>query len=1086
MKKSFQKGSWTIASLIVVLLAFAFTAMAQTSNGTIAGVVTDSTGAAVTNATVVVTNVQTGETHKAGTNSVGAYRFDSVLPGIYNVAVTAPGFAETKLTNLTVNGSVITSANATVRPGAQETLTVEAEGQTLQTETGEISNTISTREVQDLPIQGFNPYSLATTLPGVTTVTSVGLTNGTAFSVFGTRPRADNFLIEGSDNNDAGIAGQGLQPENLDAIKEVTFLTNSYDAEWGHGGGSVSNLIFKSGTNNWHGAGWDRILNSSLDANDKSAPIFDSTKAKYRENLFGFDIGGPVIKDKLFVFGSYQWDKWRSTANLGTLTVPTAAGVAVLQSLEPNTQIANYLQAIGSLRGVSNFTNIPLGNDPNTDAARPDVQVGDVQRSLPAAYDNPEMDLKGDYLPTQKDTISLRYIKSNFTAPYDIFNYPDQLAGFDTTQYGESHNAGVTWTHNLTNSMLNELRASYGRIGFTFDFTPQTYANPLALGPTIDIAGVSGFGAPSGDPQGRFHNTYQLQDALSWTKGKHFFKFGFDVENVRVRDAVPFNFYGAIGYNPAPGTGYTGLADYIDDYSGTGNNSVSQNFGSPIVRPNLYEQAYYFQDTWKLRPNLTVNYGLRYEYSGAPANDLPYPAMNMANWDDIATRTKEIPDSGEFGPRFGFAYTPRFWQSLFGDNKTVIRGGFGIFYDGIFTNIVDNIQASSPNAASPQIFAPASGGRGYSQWSTGFQFLDPTPSPFGTADPITPHLLSPETLQWNLNVERELPGHMVATLGYIGTRGEHLFANSNINPVLFSTGSRLDENRGFIVLRDNTGDSVYHGLIAELERQFAHGLLFRASYTWSRFEDDSSEIFTAGNWSSYPSVSYPEDRKLTDWGLSAFDHRQRMVFTYVYDVPKWHAESALAKGASAVTNGWQVMGVTSFQTGNPYNPEIGYDWNGDGISNDRPNIGNPAAPLQNWAVDGAFWFGAPAGTLCEGSSWWNTGNDCKVVSSSWAHWVLPAFGSAGNASRNSLMAPGYEDWDFGIQRTIKVHESQQFDFRAEMFNVFNHGNTGTPTASLVDEPYQTPGQPAVVNPLFNYPYTVTGHRNIRFYLKYSF
>jgi len=1073
MIKSFQKGSWTIASLIVFMLAFALTAFSQTSNGTIAGVVTDSTGAAVTNATVVVTNVQTGETHKTGTNSVGAYRFDSVLPGIYQVAVTAPGFAETKLTGLTVNGSVITSANATVRPGTQETLTVEAEGDTIQTDTGEITDTISTREVQDLPIQNLNPYELATTLPGVTTVTTVGLTNGTGFSVYGTRPRANNFLIEGSDNNDAGIHGQGLQPENLDAIKEVTFLTNSYDAEFGHGGGSVSNLIFKSGTNTWHGAGWDRILNSSLDANDKSAPLTDSSKALYRENLFGFDIGGPIKKDKLFVFGSYQWDKWRSTANLGTLTLPTAAGVATLQSLLPNPQISELLQAIGSLRGLTQTQLIQLGN------GRPAVEVGSVQRSLPAKTDNPELDLKGDWLATKSDTISLRYIKSDFTAPYDIFNYPDQLPGFDTTQYGASHNAGITWTHTFSPTLLNEVRASYGRIGFIFDFTGATYANPLALAPTVGIDGISGWGAPSGDPQGRFHNTYQLQDALSWTKGKHFFKFGFDVEQVRVRDAVPFNFYGSISYTD--GGGYTALANYIDDYSGTGSTSVSQQFGNPVVRPTLDEQAYYFQDTWKLRPNLTVNYGLRYEYSGTPANSLGYPAIDPTNIDNYTAAVKEKADGSDFGPRFGFAYTPRFWQSLFGDNKTVIRGGFGVFYDGIFTNIVDNTAATSPNAVSPTI-VNSKVGRGTPDWSGQFANLNLSPSPYGTQDTMSAHLLSPETLQWNLNVERELPGHFVATVGYVGTRGEHLFANNEINPLDPNTGFYLDPNRGFIVLRDNSGASSYHGLIGEVERQFTHGLLFRASYTFSRAEDDTSEIFTSGNWSSYPLVQVPEDRRATDWGLSAFDHRQRLVFTYVYDVPQWKGAEGLEKPVAAVVNGWQLMGTTQFQTGNPENIEVGYDANGDGITNDRPLLGNPSAPLNTYAWDGT-WCGYAPGTYISGPALWNDG-DCSpaaLVSKNSVHWIVPAYGQNGNVSRNSMLTPGYEDWDFGIQRTIKIHESQQFDFRAEMFNVFNHGNTGTPATTLTSIP--DPGQ---FNPFLNYASTVSGHRNVRFYFKYSF
>ncbi|HEY3929247.1 MAG TPA: carboxypeptidase regulatory-like domain-containing protein [Candidatus Koribacter sp.] len=1083
MITSFRKGSWAVASLLVVLLAFAFTAFAQTSNGTIAGVVLDSTGAAITNATVIVTNVQNGESHQSATNSVGAYRVDSVLPGVYNVAVTASGFAETKLTNLNVSGSVITSANATLRPGAQETLTVEAEGETLQTETGEITSTISTREVQDLPIATLNPYALAVSLPGVTTVTTDILTNGVGFSVYGTRPRSNNFLIEGSDNNDAGIHGQGLQPGNLDAIKEVTFLTNSYDAEWGHGGGSVSNLIFKSGTNTWHGAAWDRLVNSSFDAEDKQDVLNGSSKDKYRENIFGFDIGGAIKKDKLFFFASYQWNKYRSNTNLSPLTIPTADGIATLQALLPNPRVTEYLQALGGLVApTANLPALPLGN------GRSDVAVGTYQRNVPSDFDNPELDLKGDWLISKNDTLTLRYIRTHFSTPIDTLNYPSQFPGFDTLQYGNSHNAGITYTHVFTPAILNEARLSYGRIGDFFDYTAQTYANPLALAPTVGISDASGWGQPFGDPQQRFHNTYQAQDALSWTVGKHFFKFGFDYEQVRVVDGVPFNFYGTINYSGAPG--YSGLADYIDDYSGTSSVAAAINYGSPKVYPHLNAQAYYFQDTWKLRPNLTLTYGLRYENSGTPGNSVNYPALNWSQIDNYQFVQKETPDNTNFGPRFGFSYTPRFWQGLFGDNKTVVRGGFGVFYDGIFTNIVDNTQASSPNVLSPQIENFVTTGRGTANWSSSIASLTPTGSPYDTEDTIVSHLLSPETLQWNLNVERELPGHFIATLGYVGTRGEHLFANDEINPIDANTGFYRDPNRGFILLRDNQGDSIYHGMIGELERQFSHGLLFRASYTWSKLEDDSSEVFTVGQWSSYPQVQYPENRKATDWGLSAFDHRQRFAVTYVYDLPKWSAENnAFEKGlAAAFVNGWQVQGQTSFQTGNPENIEVGYDSSGDGITNDRPSLGNPSAPLTSYAWDGS-WCGGPAGTYVDGPSLWFEGT-CVPVSKNSVHWIVPAYGQAGNVGRNSFISPGFEDWDFGIQRTFKIHESHQIDFRAEMFDVFNHGNLGTPTlnngignAATLN---LTSISPSGSQTFLNYPLTTTGSRSIRFYIKYSF
>ena len=293
---------------LVVLCALG--AIAQTSNGTIAGVVTDSTGAAIVNAKVTATSAATGDVRTTTTNSVGAYRFESVLPGTYLIEATADKFSVTKLSSVQVVASIITSVNIQLKPGASsETIEVTAQAEQLQTENGEISSTITASEVHNLPISSLNPYALAATLPGVVTGAATNMSNGTNFTVNGNRARANNFLIEGQDNNDAGIAGQGLQPLNLDAIQEVSVMTNSYAAEFGHGGGSVSNLIYKSGTNNFHGAAWELHNSSALDANDHYNNAYDVAKAPYHENIFGFDLGGPIVKDKLFFFTSYQWDK---------------------------------------------------------------------------------------------------------------------------------------------------------------------------------------------------------------------------------------------------------------------------------------------------------------------------------------------------------------------------------------------------------------------------------------------------------------------------------------------------------------------------------------------------------------------------------------------------------------------------------------------------------------------------------------------------------------------------------------------------------------------------------------------------------
>jgi hypothetical protein len=1098
-----QTRLWTKICLIaLVAVLMAGLSFAQTSNGTIAGVVTDASGAAITNAKITATSKATGEVRNGQTNAVGAYRFESLIPGPYSISVSAPSFATTTLNNVMVVASVVTAANAELKPGsATETITVEAQAETLQTESGDVTHTINNTAVSSLPISNLNAYSLATTLPGVVTVaSSVDMTNGTAFSVNGTRPRANNFLIEGQDNNDAGIKGQGLQPANVDAVREVSVLTNSYAAEFGNGGGSVSNLIFKNGTNDLHGALWDKHLNSALDANDHYNNILGAPKTKYRENIWGFDVGGPIKKDKAFFFVSHQWDWYRSSTTMTDVLLPTAAGHDTLVSLLDNAtaaqqaQINTMLQAYGNARGLAGTGKtrpIQLGPDPFTGATRPDIEVGPYTRTgVPASSNSGEFIAKGDYLITQNDTLNLRYVRSAGTWPYDTTNYPDQLPGFDAMQYGASHNAGITYTHIFTPSLVNELRVSYGRIGFTFDFRPETYANPLAMGPTVSVGDLASWGAPSGDPQGRFHNTMQYQDALSWQKGNHSFKFGVDMQDVRVRDAIPFNFYGSIGYASAGNV--TALANYIDDFGGK-SASASITFGSPVIRPEMLAQGYYIQDTWKIKPNFTLTYGLRYENNGTPANTLPYPAIDPSDMGnpDYLRRIEQKADNNNFGPRFGFAYTPHFWKGVFGEDKTVIRGGAGIFYDGIFTNILDNTAATSPNAVAPSTTSMVNGAnpRGTPNWvwTSLLPTLSPVQSPYALIEPISANLQSPVTYQWNFNIERELPGNFTLTTGYVGTRGLHLFSNTEANPYT-ETGDRLYPDRGRIVLRDNEADSIYHALNVNLSRRFSHGLQAQLAYTWSKMIDTGSELWTGGNFSSFPLVQFPYGRGTYDRGLSAFDRRHRIVLSYIYDIPKLKVssfhENAVYAAVGQILNGWQISGTTAFQSGAPGNVEVGTDINGDGISNDRPSMGNPAAPLTSWAWQ-------YNGQWCEGVEWANTWDPCNPVDPTSVHWLVPESGVGTPVGRNSFTMPWIQTWTFAATKNIKMGERQGLEFRVEMFNPFNHGNTGIPNLTLITGTSWAQSMnngnggigPATFGDL---AITSGGYRDIRLQLKYTF
>ncbi|MDP9267647.1 MAG: Plug and carboxypeptidase regulatory-like domain-containing protein [Acidobacteriota bacterium] len=332
--------------------------MAQTSRGTIAGTVTDQTGAVVIGAKVTATDSLTSESRTTTTNDTGGFRFDAITPGVYNIEITAATFAPMRLEKLPVPGSVVTSVNPKMKLGAStETVNVIETGEQVQTESGELSKVITQQQITELPIPSLNAYQLALTLPGVVSVSSRDdFTNGTSYSVNGLRPRANNFLIDGFDNNDNAIQGQGLQPQNVEAISQVTVFTNSYAAEFGRGGASVTNVQFRSGNNGWHGGVWEQYQGSRLDAlTTTQAQSGLDRVPQYVQNLFGFRLGGPIVKNKLFVFGTSQWTRFFGAFQGSTLTLPTATGydtLAAVAAANPGT-VQNQIDLLAATTGVT-------------------------------------------------------------------------------------------------------------------------------------------------------------------------------------------------------------------------------------------------------------------------------------------------------------------------------------------------------------------------------------------------------------------------------------------------------------------------------------------------------------------------------------------------------------------------------------------------------------------------------------------------------------------------------------------------------------------------------------------------------------
>ena len=430
--------------------------------------------------------------------------------------------------------------------------------------------------------------------------------------------------------------------------------------------------------------------------------------------------------------------------------------------------------------------------------------------------------------------------------------------------------------------MLNELRMSSMAVLDLLFGLEAGYGvnNPLAIGPTVTINSVQCWGIQTNIPQGRFHNTYQLQDAFSITQGSHSMKVGFDVAQVRVRDAVPFVFYGSFSYQLS--SGYTSLGNFMDDFSGTSSASLTKNFGNNIARPTLTNQAYYVQDHWKATPSLAVDLGLRYRvrrsaFSTTSPTRLSISTILPASraTSAVSCRVPVKPNYKNFGPRIGFAYTPG------ASNKTVIRGALGIFYDNVFTNVADNIQASAPNGSAPTINGVTTG-RGTTAWSTQLALLNPNPAPTNSVTSTVPNLRNPLTYQYNLAVERALPWAMSLTAGYIGARSEHLYALTYLNPLVpGSTTQRVvAPTRGPISVHDNSGDGSYNSGTLELERKYRSGSEFRIGYTYSKSLDDTSEEYSSGNYSAYPQIEPALGGfRGQDWGPSAFDHKQRAALS---------------------------------------------------------------------------------------------------------------------------------------------------------------------------------------------------------------
>ena len=1082
-------------TLVVVLVLGAFSSTsAQTSKGFVSGTVEDPNGAGIANASIKITNLTTGTSRDTVADSNGSFRLDAVDPGAYMLEASAPGFKTAKLDRIEVNAAQTVNLPLKLEIGSptEEVVVSGANEVVVQSADGTRVNTLGEREIRDLPVLGLNPVNLVFTLPGVADVggangVAAGFVQGTEFSINGLRPRGNNQLIDGLDNNDNSITGQVYQPTVRDAYSQVTVLGGDYSAEYGRAGGAVVNVITRSGSNQFHGSAYDIIQNSAFDSltpGQKSQSELTEVP-QFSQNTFGFSLGGPVIKNKLFFFGTFQADLVRAGGVSGRAIVPTQQGINQLRALFPAGASANldqYLAIVGDLRGQTNLIQVPLGG------GRDPIEFGTATRFSAQPVNTYDYLARVDWTTSDKNSLSFRYLanKQLFTN-----QFPDpstgiagsQFPGFEIDVPSLTQNIFISDTYVFSPRTVNEARFGYGRFNLFFGPRDQDL---VSGGPQFLFAGttISTVGLSQSFPQGRIFNNFQYQDTLTHTVGNHTLRMGVDILNQRAKQFVPINTRGTLTF--AAGGDFPTFGNFVDSFSGVGSGAAAKVFGSGVDYPNVTTYAFFVNDSWKIRPNLTLNFGLRYERFGAVANNADFPAFTGFDA-PLQTRVEQENDNNNFGPRVSFAWSPHFesgWISdVLGKEKTVIRGGFAVNYDVFFNNILSNINATSPNALGTTVQGTPIGGRGIPNFTEAALPQTLVANPQAGQNTIPADLKNPQTYVWNFGIQRELPGHNVLDVAYVGTRGTRLFINEQLNPGIpgsTNPNGRLFATRGSVISRTNGGDSHYHGLQVRMERSFRDRFLYRATYTYQKTIDNTnSEVFTTTGGNSVGSNPFS---RVVDVGLADFDVPHIFTLSGLWDIPG--VGSGFWKEA---TGGFQFSTIWRYQSGNVSSPFItGIDLNGDlSGTNDRPSLSNPTAP----ATSVGFANSLAGNQGCDSSATGFFDINCNPVTLNQVRYLVDPLVRTNIAGRNTLRAPGYNTFDMSLQRSFKIPftswEEDRFEIRFDYFNVFNSPIFRFEAGGLSDGD--------VTNPNFNRPdlnsgvsVGTSGARSGRLQLRYVF
>jgi hypothetical protein len=1092
--------------LLMMLILIASFSFAQSSTGTIQGSVADATGAVIPNASVTLTNLGTNRAITVTSNGEGLFSLPALDPGSYKVEVKVTNF-QTTTRQVTLQTAQVVNLEFTLQPGStSQTVEVTAATPIIDTSTSGVSATIISQQIADLPLNGRNFTSLADIVPGVTRgqpgnqqsgsgnqaeTFRYAASGGSAISGNGVRVQANNFLFDGIDNNES-LVNAIVFFVDTDAIQEFRVDTSVAPAEYGRAGGAVINATYKSGTNTWHGTVFWQIRNSAADADPNY--FSHAPSLVFQRNQFGFAGGGALLKNKLFIFGDYQALRQKLPLNDGPITVPTA--------LERTGDFSELLTAVANGKpspiqlyypgATSLATRVPVpGNDflTTTLGIVPAGQNYEKAFPLPTiAGSDPRCTLTGtdgsclennfqpyrvqlqkyndfnvrlDYILGSKDQVFGRYSYGQ-----DTDNTTSQMstlpAGYGSgLQFQHPRSVVLGETHTFRTSVVNEFRLGY--IRSFLGYQPPDGAIPLSanLGiPNANTSPLLGGGALIGNSGSQIsytgdygdyyvpEDTYQIADNVSWVKGRNTFKFG---ANIIWRQVNFFNPIAGKGFFQAASGSPWSTGFEQSDYMFGWMNDYQVGPASGMFHTRSWENGFYGQDDYRVNNRLTLNLGLRYdlytwptEINNRMANfDLATGAIVLAGQNGLSDSTLNS-RKRDFAPRIGFAY------DLFGDQKTSVRGGYGIFYFIDREGIDKQMSQNAPFGGSASYSYPNGFfGNGLltlggiaQQGANGAPIISTiTASGFPSKQTLNISLTNPANVsltgwlpkdspsnvqEWNLQIQRQLDAKTAMTIAYVGTKGTHLSTFYDVNrPIYDSANVKPYPLLGTVPVNDTSGNSIYHGLHAQLERHLTNGIQFAVAYAWSHAIDNSPPGFDS-DYRYGGNVVDPFQWQTKERANSNLDVRHRFVLSALYQLPFGRGR-ALGHDWGAATNallgGWQLSPILTFSSGFPFDVVCQYCYS----PSTRPDLVGPLHQMNS------------------PHQWFDTSSFVKVATDSSGTPIAP-----GDSPRNPFTGPGTKVMDLSLSKTFAATERFRVSFSGDFFNLFNTVQFSPPDGNLND------------------------------------